>query len=578
MRRDNASQLAIRPSTGRRALALLLVSLQSGCIEVAIAERRAKAVGQRPGPAVNMTVDVDLPNAFAINLTRGTSNDRVELADNAALECGTQCSFGLRVHADTENSTHIYLSKWDQAGTSRSIQIDCGTVVDTHCNVRINLCPDATCATQWVAQTRAGAPGTVPTSIVVTLNFATATARMYIDGAHYPNTNVTGTFPGAWANSTAAWTWGARQAGDGTREIDGQIDDFWIDPDYEWSPRDVWLWHNKRGSARLPAGITTAYFCRAGDDTAGVGNCPDYFGSGLSAQLLGTAAAYQAAVHTKIPFEAADTLNWLRQVLLFLGQSNLSGRGLVSDFGASQDDEFPNRGDCWIYDNNGPQGTPDGTVNPAIEPVDDNTGQAAGPWPISDDASTVGPMLATCNRLAALWPNHEIGMVPCPLGGTEAGEWTWTRAVDNFLWGECEERWASAALGAATAEVACAVIYQGEQNAQNAFERDTWRYQWASACEGIRDSLGERDVPCVFVRLPPTVPSGTYTEWANLRAEQATICSLLDHCAVVDAPDGPYVGAGDVHLATGAHVGPGQLGERIADACFNAAYGQGVTP
>jgi hypothetical protein len=558
------------------ALACLLSACDASCVERAHAERRGKAFGQRPGGAVNVTVGgVDLSNEFAINLTGGASDDRIELADDAALECGTQCTFFLRLRTDVENANSIYLSKWDQVGLSRSMVIDCGALVDTHCNVRVFLCTDAACSASWSATTRAGAPGTIATSIVVTLDFTTSTARVYLDGANYPLINTVGTFPAGWVDSAAAWTWGARQDGNGTRELDGVLDDFGIDPDYAWSPAEVWQWHNRRGSARLPAGITTAFWCRGGDDDGGAGtSCTDYGGSGRTADLLGTAVAYQAAVHTKIIDEPADTLDRTRQVIVALGQSNMAGRGVVGDI-ADQDVTFPNRGDVWIYDNNGPIGTPNGTTNPAAEPVDDDTGQSTV-FPVSDDSATgVGPMLAMANRLAELWPNKEIGVIPCALGGTEAGEWTWTRGVNNFLWGECETRWAESAIGTGTAEIAAAVIYQGEQNAQTAFEASTWRYQWASACEGIRDSIGERDVPCVFVRLPatPPEPAGSYTEWANLRAEQATICDLLDHCAVVDAPDGPWTDT--VHLATSAQL---VLGHDLADAIVATDYGQAVTP
>ena len=198
--------------------------------------------------------------------------------------------------------------------------------------------------------------------------------------------------------------------------------------------------------------------------------------------------------------------------------------------------------------------------------------QAAGPWPTSAEASTVGGMMQMADDLAEAWPNHEIGVVPCPLGGTSSADWLTSHGQATRLFGECESRWAAAGLGSSTAEIAAIVIYQGEFEGNQAALAPLLAERWAATIQGIRDSIG-RQVHAIVTVSPSTVPAGQ-TEWAVVRAEQAAICDLVPHCTVVAAPEGPLA-ADNTHFTTAGYL---TLGTTWADAILDSAYGLLVTP
>lgn len=560
------------------ALILLLsqVACDASCVESALAERRGKAFGQRPGGAVNVaSAAFDLPNEFAIDLPAGAT-DMMELADDAALEpTNGQLSFYLRTRTNLIAAGDIYLSKWRET-TDRAFVVDQESLVDGHTRVRMTICGANTCSPARTLSTSRGVWMTDTwTSIAGVVDVPNQIARLYVDGAE-AGVTPGGTWGTDWVDTAADWAVGARDDGNGALELNGQVDDVMLFPSELLTSECIFDLHNKRGSRTLPATCPTpSTWCRGGDDDAGTGTtCTDRTGQGRDWALVSNAAFSAASVPARLTAATADSGNLDRQVILFLGQSNMSGRGVLEDI-ADQAVTFPNRDRVWNYDNDGPIGTPNGTENPAVEPIDDDTGQSTV-FPVSDETAGVGPMLGAADFVAGVWINHEIGIVPCPLGGTDALAWVTSHdQVTQRLFGECETRWQSAVLGAGTAEVAAIVVYQGEQDAQDTFEATNWAYRWQATIEGVRDDLGERDVPAVFVVLPVSAPSsGDFSEWATVRAQQQTVCDYLDHCSTVQAPDGPWIDT-QLHLATSAQL---VLGDLIGAAILATDYAATVTP
>lgn len=242
------------------------------------------------------------------------------------------------------------------------------------------------------------------------------------------------------------------------------------------------------------------------------------------------------------------------------------------DWAVGDDDQiYTHRARTGIYDNNGPIGTPNGIEAPAEEPVDESGGQAAVFPQTVDGSAAAGPMLATLDALSGLYPSYDWYVVPCPLGSTSAAQWSIAHGLVGTDDGECESRLTTTALGADT-EVVAIFVYQGEFECGDAVLAPQWAERWAYNCEETRSALGDRDVPCIFTRLPATV--GSCPEIATVRAEQAAICNYLDHCVVIDAPEGPFIADG-IHLD---HGGVRSLGTLRGAAFRETSLGQAITP
>lgn len=511
----------------------------------------------------------DLANLYSFRST-GAATDRTATPDAAGLECGTACTFFMRVRTDAGNvSGDRYMTKADNAA-QQSMRID--TSAGTPYSVRLTLCAVADCSTQYTVTSRTGTTNSVNnlfTSVVVTVDYVAQQAIVYVDGAHQVQ-SIGGAFPANWVDTTSEWAVAANaQALDG-REMSGWFDDFGVDPDAAWTPEQVYAWHNKRGSRTFPSGITVGTWCRGGDDNAGAGaTCTDASGNGRDWTSVGS-AVFAAVTPTKITPAAVAPMNRWRIVLAGIGQSNIGGRGTIGDLTGS---EFPNSGRCYSYDNNGPVGTPNGTTNPCAEPWDVNTGQAAV-FPATDDASTgVGPMVRMADRIAATLTQREVGVIPCAIGNTNSYVFSTSHnfTVTSNQYSECEARIAQTAIGS-DSELGGFVVYQGENDAILASsEADEWDYRWQAYVEAYRDFTGRRDIPVFVVVLPVTPGSSSGPEHATVRARQLLACAKLDYCTLVQAPT-DYMADG-IHQTTAAQM---TLGDLLGDAWLATTYGQAL--
>lgn len=568
------------------ALALSALGCDAACVPELRAERRSRSFGQPRGGPTNMSISVDLPNSYAIDLP-GTSGDEVRLADDDARECGSECSIFMRVRPNAQEANVAWISKYTiGAQSDDSLDINASTpLTEGYGRVRFRLCASgAGCPTIY---SRASQFGSLETDVWSTIgwsaDFTGGESRLFVGGAEVDDFE-SGSIPASWTNKDPDWVVGNYDTNVAGREVNGQVDDIMLWFSYELTPADVWCLHNRRGSANPTAcGVPDPdSWCRGGDDDGGAGStCTDYSGNGNDWALGGSAAFSASSVPAKLTKATASTNDRTRQVLIGLGQSNLSGRGDTGDLPPSP---WANDADIYIYDNNGPIGTPNGTTNPAVEPWDSITGQAAV-FPVSEEGSQsgVGPLIQAADTILDTWTSKEIGLIPCPDGGSEARlHMTAHGQTATEYFGECESRWASAAIGSATAEIAGMVIYQGECDAQTSAEATAWAYRWASVIESVRDSVGNRSIPAIVVVLPSTQPTGTacgapndYPEWSAVRTDQSEVCGYTDHCTTVQAPSTGYTAADNLHLDTTAQLA---LGDLIAAAFLATDYAQAVTP
>ena len=113
-------------------------------------------------------------------------------------------------------------------------------------------------------------------------------------------------------------------------------------------------------------------------------------------------------------------------VYVLAGQSNMSGRGALTDLTPSERSIDAN---IRVYSN-------DGKWHPAVDPLDDATGQIDA---VSvDRQAAVGPGLFFARTISAA-SHRPVAVVPCAKGGTTIGRWAPGGGRDT-LYGSCIAR------------------------------------------------------------------------------------------------------------------------------------------
>lgn len=216
-----------------------------------------------------------------------------------------------------------------------------------------------------------------------------------------------------------------------------------------------------------------------------------------------------------------------------LGDSEMDGRGLLED---------------------APVGYPptDGSLLMVKDP-------AAGAVPLQEPLShawqRMGPLgLFGWKRLAAVDSETSVCVVNGGVGGSKSSEYLPGSGHFNNLVAK-----ARAALNVNGASLAGIVLFNGLNDATVSPAPD-WEANSAATIAALKQELG--DAPVFVVRYPATVPlgGGPYPSHAELR-DVIGSASFADE--VIDAPEGPFVEAEKVHLATSANE---VVAESVADA------------
>lgn len=223
---------------------------------------------------------------------------------------------------------------------------------------------------------------------------------------------------------------------------------------------------------------------------------------------------------------------------LLMGQSNMSGRGRL-------DAALPLRADgVWMYSNAG-------EWKPAVEPVDDATGQVDSVS--ADPDAGYGPALAFGLHLRRA-SGRTIGLVPCAKNGSTANEWLPATSRDT-LYGSCLAR-AREARGHGV--VRGVVWYQGESDAMAETLLRSWAGKFESIVAALRKDLNDNDLPVVFAQLGPNPQDPRFPFWDAMKTVQSDIAIPRVH--MIQTDDVPADG---VHLtAEGSFV----VGRRFAES------------
>jgi hypothetical protein len=234
-----------------------------------------------------------------------------------------------------------------------------------------------------------------------------------------------------------------------------------------------------------------------------------------------------------------------REIYICAGQSNMSGRGLLSEAPL-----FQNSSRIWCYTNAGTW------ENPATEPIDTSAGQVDA-VSIDTDAAA-GPIMAFADWLAQARPNVEIGVVPCTKGGSWMRDWArdWRRTT---LYGSMIAR---AREAAKAGELKGLLWYQGESDTADLQAVIDWPARFVSLVSAVRLDLNIPNLPVVFTRLGPEPNIHPFVNWGRMQLYQSQISA--PGLAMVDASD-LSVQSDKLHLDTASLV---VLGRRYAGAMY----------
>lgn len=236
-----------------------------------------------------------------------------------------------------------------------------------------------------------------------------------------------------------------------------------------------------------------------------------------------------------------------RDIYLLMGQSNMSGRGVLSQIapGTLDPDER-----IQLYGN-------DGRWRRAAEPLDTAHGQVDK---VSADPDGVGPGLAFAKAMLKRRPNRPIGLVTCAKGGSAIREWA-PATERTTLYGSCLAR---AREAAPFGRVAGILWYQGETDARTEASAGVWAASFAEMIDRFRADLGQPGLPVAVVGLgdePLTGKyGGQYPAWSTIRESQRRL--RLDHQVYVSAAGLPR-NSDELHLTTESQVRLGQALARV---------------
>jgi hypothetical protein len=236
-------------------------------------------------------------------------------------------------------------------------------------------------------------------------------------------------------------------------------------------------------------------------------------------------------------------------IYLLMGQSNMSGRGVVSQLPAGA---LPVDPAIMLYGN-------DGQWHIAKEPLDSADGQVDK---VSSDAKLpgVGPGLAFAHALKKLTHAQKIALVPCAKGGSALKEWT-PDTARSTLYGSCLAR-AHEVMAKGT--IKGVLWYQGETDAASEAEADLWLPRMVDLIGKVRTDIGSPCLSWVVVGLSdkpdPMVQTKPYPAWAKIQAFQAGLTQRVPHLAHVSAAGLPQ-NPDTLHLNTAGQL---RLGVKLA--------------
>jgi hypothetical protein len=235
-----------------------------------------------------------------------------------------------------------------------------------------------------------------------------------------------------------------------------------------------------------------------------------------------------------------------RAIYLLMGQSNMSGRGVLAEIapGTLDPDER-----IQLYGN-------EGRWRRAAEPRDTAQGQIDK---VSSDPDGVGPGLAFAKAMLKRHPGRPIGLVTCAKGGSAIGEWKPSTARST-LYGSCLAR---AREAAPFGQIAGILWYQGETDARTDVLAQAWAERFSETIIQFRGDLGLPNLPLAVVGLGDQPRTGKYAgqfpAWSTVQDSQKRLrLSRQVYVSAAGLPRNPD----ELHLNTASQV---RLGEMLAE-------------
>lgn len=247
-----------------------------------------------------------------------------------------------------------------------------------------------------------------------------------------------------------------------------------------------------------------------------------------------------------------------------LGQSNMSGRGLMSAAPASL--TTPNSS-IFVYAN-------DGTWQQAVEPIDSAVGQID--TVSKDSGAAVGPAMAFALAYLASHPGVNIGLIPCANGGKTIHEWrrqSLTVASNSTLiplrsnlYGSCYWRIKEAEQ---SGTVKALLIYEGESDTRDPSvvyysQPFTFADEFERFVTILRADLFDPNLPVLFAQLATTTDT-SLVWWDLVKDQQEIAANRLGMTAMIKTED-LTLNSDGLHLTTASQI---ILGQRFADKLLN---------
>ncbi|WP_251866424.1 sialate O-acetylesterase [Enterococcus malodoratus] len=206
--------------------------------------------------------------------------------------------------------------------------------------------------------------------------------------------------------------------------------------------------------------------------------------------------------------------------LLLIGQSNMAGRGYLSDVPA-------------IYNEN-------------IEMLRNGRWQMmAEPIHFDREVAGVGPAASFAAAWAQDHPEEKLGLIPCAEGGSSIDEW----GADQML---ARHAIAEAKFAMETSELIGILWHQGENDSLNG-KHSVYAEKLKAVFDFFRNELGLPDVPIIVGELPDFLGKSGFglsaTEFKEINREMAKVVAEEENCYLVSAdnlssnPDGIHINA-----------------------------------
>lgn len=237
----------------------------------------------------------------------------------------------------------------------------------------------------------------------------------------------------------------------------------------------------------------------------------------------------------------------VRRLILMVGQSNMSGRGVLSEVPT-----YPNASRIFMYGN-------DDAWKPGAEPTDSSIGEIDTISIDTNAGASIGMSFA--NRLCDLFPDDEVGLIQASKGATKIYQWRRASTRSSLHGNAIARMWAAHHSSPVQAEISGILWWQGEEDAILQTDASVYQINFANTIAEMRMSLQNLSLPFAYARLNNLNPSNSSRPyWNDIRQVQND--TTIERAVMVSTDGVPYQ-SDNVHCTTAGYQ---TIGIRFADA------------